>query len=159
MNTNNPQPNPSNTPEESISARQNLLKNPQVEESPFADMEVVSEYSRQQAMEDGVLVDLWKWDLKALCLEHYKVHVAITAAVWALVDMAVKAPGFCNDLEGVIHDILYMSRRGKAIDESTRHFTVYISGTGLKPEHAMKAEAGPGDQAELIITISLIEED
>jgi len=125
--------------------------------NPFGD--VVFAYTRKQAIEDGVLVDL-NAVAGDVCRQHFKVPIACTAAVWALIDKAVKSPKHCNDVAGVVHDILFMSKTGLArkVDDSTRIFTVIITG-GRKRNHQLKLVCGPGDNAEPVVTIMLPEED
>ncbi|KKL70523.1 hypothetical protein LCGC14_2104100, partial [marine sediment metagenome] len=76
---------------------------------------VISCYSRAEAIADGVLVDLMQGGTKrwmaALCREHYKHPIACTAAVWALIEEAIENKKHCNDLLGVLHDILWMNRK------------------------------------------------
>lgn len=120
--------------------------------------DVIYAYSRQQAIEDGVLVDL-----NALCPDEcklYKFPVACTAAVWAIVDQAVKNKRQCNDLKGVVWDMIYMSTVMKRdIGPSTKLFQVIIKGAGRKSKFEFKMVCGPGDQSEPVITIMLPEED
>ena len=49
--------------------------------------DVISSYSRKQAIEDGVLVDLSAM-APGLCLEHYKHPIACTSSVFAIVQKA-----------------------------------------------------------------------
>ena len=79
----------------------------------WENADVIHSYSRAQAIEDGVLVDLSA--LSPVCREHYKFPVACTAAVWAIVDKAVKNKKCYNDLNGVLHDILWMSKACKRV--------------------------------------------
>jgi hypothetical protein len=96
--------------------------------------DVISSYSRAQAIDDGVLIDLMQDEQTAkLCREHYKFPIACTAALWQLVQQAISNPKYGNDLLGVLHDILWMSRRNKKAvsnDGCTWLFQVLISGTG-----------------------------
>jgi hypothetical protein len=69
--------------------------------------DVISTYSRAQAIDDGVLVDLMQDEQTAkLCREHYKFPIACTAALWELIQQAISNPKHGNDLLGVLHDIL-----------------------------------------------------
>jgi hypothetical protein len=121
--------------------------------------EVISRYTREQAVEDGVLIDLSAL-APDVCGQHYKHPVACTAAVWAIVDKAVKNPRWMNDLRGVLHDMLWMSRMMKrSIDPSTVLFQVIIKGAGRKSTYQFKLNVGPGDNAEPVITIMMPNED
>lgn len=121
--------------------------------------EVISRYTRRQAIEDGVLVDGSIGDLAEVSRQHYKHPIAMTAAVWALIDRAVKNRKHCNDYKGVWHDILWMSRLAPAVDYPSRLFSVIITGVGRKRRHTLKIHCGPGDEGEPVLTVMLPEED
>jgi len=126
----------------------------------FIEFDVISTYTRRQAIEDGVLVDASVGDLAEVSRQHYKHPVAMTAAVWGLIDRAVKHPKHCNDYKGVWHDILWMSRVCPTKKWATgRLFLVIITGVGRKRNHTLKIECGPGDDGEPVLTIMLPEED
>ena len=72
----------------------------------FKDTDVISAYTRAQAIDDGVLVDGTIGDLAEVSRQHYKTNIAMTIAVFDLIDRAVKHPDWCNDYAGVWHDIL-----------------------------------------------------
>ena len=59
--------------------------------------EVISRYKRQQAIEDGFLVDLMQNDLGRVSRQHYKYPVACTVGVFELMKKAVEHPGWGND--------------------------------------------------------------
>ena len=158
MHMNNP-PTPSENPEEEMSARQTLLKNPLKVATDFGELEVIHVYSRAQALEDGVLVALSEGETKALCLEHYREPLACTADVWALLERAIVNPRYCNDLQGLLHDILFMSKRGRQVAPDTRLFPVIIKGVGKRLLHELKLVIGPGDAGEPVLTLMFPWED
>jgi hypothetical protein len=135
--------------------------------------EVISSYSRAQAIEDGVLVDLSSprsslesgkshpSDLSELCRQLYTYPVACTSGVWGIIERAVSNKNCSNDLRGVVWDILCMSQKGitEKIDDAQHLFQVIITGTGRKRVHTFKAICGPGDDMSPVITIMLPEED
>ncbi|KKM27449.1 hypothetical protein LCGC14_1574610 [marine sediment metagenome] len=132
------------------------MQNPNTTEL-FGD--VISRYTREQALEDGVLCDL---SLVApdVCRQHYKWPIACTSAVWDIVDKAVNNKKHLNDINGVVHDMLWMSKMMKrTIDRSTVMFRVKICGAGRKSLYDFKLNVGPGDDAKPVITIMLPEED
>ncbi len=100
----------------------------------WKDADVIDTYTRAQAIEDGVLVDGTIGDLAEVTRQHYKYPVAMTAAVFALMEQAVNHPKWCNDYNGVWHDILWMSRKNitRRFDPTTHLFKVIITGTGRK---------------------------
>lgn len=121
--------------------------------------EVIYAYTRAQAIDDGVLVDLSEL-APDVCREHYKYPIACTSAVWSIVDKAISNPKWMNDLNGVVHDMLWMSRvHSRAIDQSTRMFQVIIRGAGRKSKYQFKMMCHPGDNAEPVMTIMLPDED
>ena len=124
----------------------------------WQDTEVISSYSRAQALEDGVLVDLNQWI--PINESGYKYSVACTAAVWNIIDKAVKNTRHFNDYAGVIWDILWMSRAYQIRRWETGNlFKVKIVGAGRKQLFIFKIECGPGDDAEPVITVMFQEED
>lgn len=121
--------------------------------------EVISSYSRAQAIEDGVLVDL-SAIAPAVCAQHFKVPVACTSSVWDIIEKAVNNKRWMNDLNGVIHDMLWMSKVMKRdLSPTTRLFQVIIKGAGRQSKFTFKSVCGPGDNAEPVITIMLPSED
>lgn len=124
--------------------------------------EIIDQYTRQQAIKDGVLVDLTQ-DYGELCQEHYKIPVACTAAVWGIVDKAVKNEKYANDYNGVLHDILWMSQQGKVREQkiTIEHiiwFKCIITGAGRKKYWTFKVVCHPGDNFEPVVTIMLSDE-
>lgn len=120
-------------------------------EAVFGD--VISSYSRQQAIEDGVLVDLsalYPHDTRI-----YKWPVACTDTVWNLILEA------CNDdvkdAGPWVWDLCRMSARfpTKFLSEREQLFKVIIGET----PHTLKVHCGPGDTAQPVITIMMPEED
>ena len=122
--------------------------------------EVISSYSRGEAIADGVLVDLTVTNPEE-CRENYKYPVACTAAVWGVIEHAVNNPKWCNDLKGVVWDVLYMSRKYivRRIDPTSHIFRVTIKGAGRKSVYDWKVVCGPGDNAEPVLTIMEPNED
>ena len=76
----------------------------------FSKDDLISVYTREDAINDGVLVDLMTGDLAEVCRQHYKYPIACTASVWSIIETAVNNPKCYNDYAGVLHDILYMSK-------------------------------------------------
>ncbi|WP_306532640.1 DUF6573 family protein [Geobacter sp.] len=125
----------------------------------FENADVISIYTRADAIADGTLVDL-SGNFPDLC-GIYRYPVACTAAVWALVEMAVSNKRHGNDYQGVVWDILYMSQRGviRRPDPAICIFQVIITGTGRRRLHTFKVVCGPGDDGEPVVTIMFPHED
>jgi hypothetical protein len=117
------------------------------------DAEVISSYTRAQAIEDGVLADLST--LFPSDTRLYKYPVACTSAVWNLIETAAKKD--TSNAAAIVWDICYMSAKFPVakIDESTMLFKVIIG----RKTHTLKVNCGPGDNAEPVITIMLRNED
>ena len=127
--------------------------------SIFADCEIISTYTRADAIRDGVLVDITANYPDSHQL--YKYPIACTASVWSIIEASVACKKHCNDLSGVIWDLLWMSQKGivKKIDESQHIFRVKIIGSGPKRYYDFKIVCHGGDQAEPVLTIMLPNED
>ena len=124
--------------------------------------EVISSYTRAQAIDDGVLVDL-----SALCPSDtrlYKWPVACTAAVWSLIEKAchktetdeyVEVP--LNEVGPWVWDLCWMSIKAKtSVISPSEHLFICTIG---RRAHTFKAVCGPGDNGEPVITIMLPDED
>ncbi len=124
----------------------------------FSRDDVISVYTRDDAINDGVLVDLMQGELGDVCRQHYKYPIACTAAVWGLIEQAVNHPKHCNDCTGILHDMLHMSKVSyTSHGDDTRLFTVIITGVGKRKYHRFKIACGPGDSGEPVLTIILLE--
>ena len=113
----------------------------------FENSDIISRYTRQQAIEDGVLVDL-----TTLFPEETKIYrhpVACTESVWQLVKNAVDAKQ--GDLKGLVGDLLWMSQKGivKKFSESTMLFQVRIG----RKNHTLKVNVGANDDMTPCVTI------
>ena len=116
----------------------------------------ISVYTRNQAIEDGFLVDINSISpaLDNLVKEHYKLPVCFTSTLWTVIDKAVKNKKWMNDLQGIIHDILWMSRVYKvSLSPSIVRFTVIITGAGRKKNHVLELQVHGGDEGEPVITV------
>jgi uncharacterized protein DUF6573 len=133
--------------------------------TPFPpEFDPISIYTRAQAIEDGVLVDATAEPFAAVTREHFKVHVAMTAAVFALIERAVDDPRCDNDYPGVWHDICWMLRTTISLESASSSrsallFKVAIAEAGRSRLWTLKALMGPGDRAEPCLTIMLPDED
>lgn len=141
------------------------------QQSLFSEADLISSYTRRQAIEDGVLVQLsgpgyegdpWVPEMVAEC--GFRIPVAITAtAFWQYVDLTPAAKRACNDIQGRLWDVLHMLRLAIARcprKTDTIWFDVYCVVKRVKPTCIrLKAVVGPGDDAEPVMTIMLPNED
>ena len=106
-------------------------------------MELISSYTRKQAIEDGVLIDLSENDV---IRQHWKDPFACTCGVWATIEKACESG--IHDLDGILHDISFMAKYGK-IDGSISEFKVIIGRETCR----LWLHCGPGDDTGLVLTL------
>lgn len=120
------------------------------------DAEVISRYTRAQALDDGVLVDVSEMAHEA----GFVIPVAVTQAVWSDVNDIPPSQSH-QDVNGRLWDLLYMSfLRARVAPKGTDEmYTRFIMHQGRKTYYTVKLQIGPGDNAEPVITIMRPEED
>ncbi len=124
------------------------------------DFTLISSYSRLDAIEDGVLIDLMQGEMLDVCKQHFKFPVACTSSVFVIMQKAVENKRWGNDYAGILHDMLHMSKvYARTLNASTRLFRVIIRGAGRQSNYDFKIVCGPGDNAEPVLTIMLPDED
>jgi hypothetical protein len=115
---------------------------------PFEDAPVIFSYSRRQAIEDGVLVDLTQWARES----GFVIPVACTAAVWH--QWIVPPEGtreLGQDERGRAHDLLWMlycaiQRGGKG--DQILFEVIFLQSDGKPHTVQLKSICGPGDQGD-----------
>jgi uncharacterized protein DUF6573 len=124
------------------------------------DAEVISTYTRAQALEDGVLVDVSETAREA----GIKFPVALTATVWGqYVEVPERVTG--QDEAGRLWDILWRFRCAAARSNGdTLLFKLSVRSHNRERLDSrdlvtLKAVCGPGDTPEPVITIMLPDED
>jgi hypothetical protein len=123
--------------------------------STFGD--VIYQYTRAQAIEDGMLIDVTETAREA----GITLPTALTAAVWERC-VAVPEKAQCQDEMGRLWDVLTVlrftisrSRGGRQVN-----FTVAVRNDARRPWPVqLKAICGPGDSGEPVITIMMPDED
>lgn len=124
------------------------------------DAEVIYAYTRTQAIEDGVLVDVSEMAKEA----GIKFPVALTAGVYG---RYVEVPDgvMAQDPAGRLWDILWMFRCAAGRSQGdTLQFQLYVRNHNCERLDrrdlvTLKANCGPGDNGEPVITIMLPDED
>ena len=134
---------------------------------------VISTYSRQQAIEDGILVDLTQHptpqrpdldDLQKIVKEAgFVIPVAITAAAFeaAIMPIGGELPAG-QDFNGRLWDVLIVLRHAMRQHRelfARIDFTVSVFDGQKGNDVALAAIVGPGDHAEPVLTIMLPNED
>lgn len=125
----------------------------------FEGFDIIHSYTRQQAIEDGVLVDVTETAHEA----GFCYPVALTATVFGTyVEAPASVPG--QDAAGRLWDILWMLRhaiRGSSGGGSELRFQLHVQNSESAPPRlvTLKSVCGPGDDGEPVITIMLPDED
>jgi hypothetical protein len=129
----------------------------------FADAPVIFSYTRKQAIEDGVLVDLTAWAKET----GFRIPVACTSALW---QGYIVPPAGTRQLgqseRGRAHDVLWMlflsiqQRAAIQIDNDCLQFAViFLQAPQRQETVTFKAICGPGDDGEPVLTVMLPNED
>jgi hypothetical protein len=124
----------------------------------FENAELIHRYSRADAIRDGVLIDV-----SAVAQEAgVRYPVALTAAVWAKC-VAVPPGVACQDEAGRLWDVVWTLRCAIRRQSGAEvRFAVHVRNDNRErtpPLVPLKAQCGPGDQGEPVITVMLPEED
>lgn len=104
--------------------------------------EPIHVYTREQALEDGVLVDARMGDFAEVTRQHVpgEIPVFMTRGLFELIRRAVENEKHCNDYRGVWHDVLWMSqgaRRATAQQRIRAGFRLIITGAGRRRLHTL----------------------
>ena len=122
--------------------------------------ELISSYGRQQAIEDGILVDVSGMAPDLVANAGITLHVAMTNTVWGeYVEVPQGVTG--QDWKGRLWDILWLFRcAAKAAKDNTIYFSVRVSNDDKAPRGArLKAVCGPDDGGKPCFTIMAADED
>ncbi len=139
----------------------------------FSEADVIHSYTRRQAIEDGVLVQLSgpgyegdQWVPAMVAEAGFKFPLAMTAGAFAqCVELTPAAKRACNDIKGRLWDVLWMlklaiGRLPKDCPSDVIFFDVYCVTKRVKPSCVrLKSMCHPGDDAEPVITIMKPNED
>ena len=124
--------------------------------------EVIHSYSRAEAIADGVLVDLTKWAGPEGMLSGWKCPVAATAALWNKIEDIPERTRGTQTARGRAHDVLWMAflaAKRAPEGESLVPFRVIMPTAGSRERTLeLVAHAGPGDAAELVVTLGFSED-
>lgn len=116
----------------------------------------ISVYTRAQAIEDGVLIDLTEWaSADKGFIGGFKIPVAVTAAVWADIERIGKS---CQVVRGRAHDLLWMASLAARRGGNSRLFLVLMQ-VGRTRKQVYKMVCGANDDATPCITIMKRDED
>ena len=120
----------------------------------FEDQDIISQYTRAEAIADGVLIDLTK-DFP-IVKRVYKFPVAVTAAVWQILN-STPSEWIVGEVIALI--IASQNNNTRMLDEGSHLFDVTIENAAPSDRHTFKIVCHPGDDMEPVLTISLPDED
>lgn len=124
----------------------------------FGPEDIIHSYTRHQALEDGVLVDVSETAREA----GVRYPTAVTARVWhELVVPNEEQRSWGQDQDGRLWDVLWMfTMAARKTPGDYLEYEVLVVRGRIKPDTVkLKALVGPGDEAEPVITIMFPEED
>jgi hypothetical protein len=126
------------------------------------DWEIISTYSRKQAIADGVLVDLMQGDLAKLVHEAgWKFPIAMTNGAWCETVGSEPLPSG-QSITGRLWDVLNVMRfasKQQTKSSDRIHFEVSVWDGERHNTVQLWALCAPGDTPEPVITIMLQGED
>lgn len=132
---------------------------PETPPDPFSEAPVIHCYTRREALEDGVLVDVTKTAREA----GFQHPVAITAAVNSDVGDIPPSKRGVEDEAGRLWDLLWMSihavRAAATCRQEGPAFVSLVMPIGRCRNYRAKISIGPGDDGELVLTVMRPEED
>lgn len=123
-------------------------------------MEHIYSYTRKQAIEDGILVEVDALNSKISKEAGFKVNIAMTDTLYHTYINKVDLPGQSTD--GRLWDLLTILHLEvmRGVNSDTIFFEVLFLMSETKHELVkLKAVIGPGDTMEPVLTIMLPNED
>ena len=120
----------------------------------WEESDLISTYTRAQALADGVLVDITPWAREA----GFTIPVAVTAAVWAILEPSVALRQLGQSVTGRAWDLLMILRSTvrRAGKTDRVHFAplFVLDPQQLTPQPVpLWALCGPGDEGEPVLDI------
>ena len=122
--------------------------------NPWDGAEVISIYTREQAIEDGTLADISPLGKEA----GFRVPIAVTSVVIDSLTPTEQDTADGQSLTGRLWDVL-MVLRAKATHGDLVLFDVIVATGGKQTTVSLKALIGPGDAGEPVVTIMFPDED
>jgi len=123
------------------------------------DDPVIFRYTRKQAIEDGVLVDLSTWASET----GFVIPVACTSTIW---HQYIVPPDGTRELgqseRGRCHDLLwmtYLAIKGSRQQEQLLFEVIFLQTPRRRETVKIKVVCGPGDASEPVLTLMLPHED
>jgi hypothetical protein len=109
-------------------------------------------YSRRQAIKDRVLVDLSSLEITR---QHWRVQIACSSSVWAIVEAAVLHHG--KDVQGVLHNLYALAKLHA--NPNTTQDRINFQATVGRTTCDFVLHVGPGDTPIPVLTLKLPSDD
>ena len=134
----------------------NESKQPQAESLSEIFGDLIFQYTRRQAIEDGVLVDVSEMAREA----GFKYPFAMTTEVWSLIENIPERYSY-EDVQGRLWDVLMMARHAiaKAKPGANEIFFDLILHQADSNRLKLKIHIGPGDDYTPVLTLMLPNQD
>jgi len=117
---------------------------------------VIYSYSREQAIEDGVLADVSELAKEA----GFKFPAAITAGVYALLNEKAEGQDFTGRAWDMFTILKYEIKNAEPGQDTIYFAPLFVRAGGWASEPVkLWSKCGPGDNAEPVLTIMLEGED
>jgi len=143
-----------------INTRSDFMNTARERNDLFAECNMIFEYTRAQAIADGVLVDLSS-DFPSDCGRLFKWPLACTSAVWSLIETTATDSNVETAL--IVWDVAYMAlvaiKSAPNAGNPELLYSVCMPLTENGSKKRLKLVCGPGDCGEPVLTIMLPEED
>ena len=125
----------------------------------FSDNDIISKYTRTQALQDGQLIDV----SQVASEMGFTYPIAITRNLWhSWIEPAPKAKEYGQDTQGRLWDVLWMLKTAilRSSGDHVTYQVIFQNGPGNRNRHTITlwAICGPGDDREPVITIMLPED-
>jgi hypothetical protein len=131
--------------------------------SLFDDAEIISMYTRTQAIEDGILVDMTQEPFGTLAREAgLKWPIAMTATAFQEFVAVTDTKGHaCQDAKGRWWDVVWMFRKTRReVTPLEARWSVFVRDPdGRVRRKELKCVSGPADDGEPCLTFILPNED
>lgn len=119
--------------------------------NPFG--EIIYAYTRQQAIADGVLVDLSDHPMTR---KHWKIGLCCSSAVWTMIEEAVQQG---KDLAGVLHDLYTLAKWAIKPNGDATDRICFRANIGKHEDVDLILHCGPGDTPLPCLTLMLPSDD
>lgn len=125
----------------------------------FDDFELIYSYSRKQAIDDGVLVDVTAQARET----GFKLHTVVTDKLYrSYIVPPAGLEGEGQSVEGRLHDVLWMvlaAARKQPNCSRVETDVLFLMAPGHQKKIRVIAVVGPGDEGEAVMTIMLPGDD